>query len=219
MISVVSKSKLEKGFCQNTSILSSEDYLEALQKLEALIPAEKKLLTISMTSSSILNRFAYCVPPAIRKYSKDIECIFNPNSIWDYCKQGLDEVRPSVDIAIFNTKDEVAIATYSKGAPVLVFTDDNGNIAVGTVFRQQLIQYGEYIFDTIMKYLDENIRVFIPVCTHYVYPDFGTIPQYIKKLALKYPERITGIYVGDDTESSSNLFGSKDRYNNCIIAY
>lgn len=216
MIKVLGNS-LPKGFCQNISTLTDEEYEEALQIMQEEI-GNVEMLTVSMTSSSILNAFKYDVLPRCLKYHSDIKNAFDPRIIWTHCKENIDPERPMIDFVIFNKSDKIAVATYSKAAPVIGFEDDFGNMALGVIFKPQFEKYLKFTTERILKYMEGNVKVTIPVCTHYDYPGFGKIPDYLKQFFSNYPQ-IKDIIIGADTEKTENLYGSKNVYNNAVIMY
>ncbi len=217
MITVFGKDTLKKGFCQNISTLTDEEYEEALQIMQKEI-GEVELLTVSMTSLSILKEFNYDVLPECLKYNSDIKNAFAPRVIWTHCKEHIDPERPMIDFVIFNKTDKIAVATYSKAAPVIGFEDDFGNMALGVIFKPQFKKYLKFTTERILKYMKGNVKVTIPVCTHYDYPGFGKIPDCLKSSFGDYPQ-IKEIIIGADTEKTENLYGSEDIYNNAVIMY
>lgn len=217
IVKVLGKNILEKGYCFNTKTMNDEKYYNALATIRSCIP-KQTLLALPLTDTQTLTNCGYEIPPQIIKYSEDYTIILDPNVIWYYCKNGINHLRPSADFLIFNEDDDIAILAYSKGAPVLVFEDDYGNIAVGILFRQQLIKHGEYIFHTILGQMKGKVKLSVPICTHHYYEDWGTVPDYIKKLCHSYPN-ITEVCIGVDTEADENLFNHSDSYNNAVIVY
>lgn len=229
MYNVLGKDLLPKGFCQKPEKLSKEDYKSALNVIKDNISKveELKLRTICMTSSKTLAEFNCEILPSILQYSSDIDAIFDPKLIRFNCQYECDIVSPSADFVIFsgrrsNNFDGIAIAAFSRTAPIFVFKDNvNGNYAVGVMLKQQLIKYGEYVFETILNSKvgkAEDVTLIIPTCTHYVYPGFGTIPDYIRELAKKFP-KISKVIIERNTETDDNLFGNDDEYNNVVVVW
>lgn len=217
MYKVLGKNELPKGFCQNVSTLTTREYRNAINEIREVFPNGKILRTISLTSLAILQVCDYNIPPALIKYNGEIDSIFDPEKIWRYCLVGEDVTRPNVDGVIFNESDNIAVAAYSKAAPILVFEDEQGNKAICVIFRKQL-EYIEEIFNNIISNMRGNVTLSVPVCTHYNYPDYGTIPDKIKEIASKYLG-IKEVVIGSDTETDPDLFGSKDKYNNCVVVW
>lgn len=212
--------ELPKGFCQRTDVFTNEEYWNALDKISACIPKRLHLRTISMTSSAMFKDFdCDAIIPSILKYSKDIDAVLDPEEIFNYCQLGEDSYRPAADFVIFKgskslTPDRIAVVAYSKTAPVLVFEDDYGNIAIGTILKPQLIKYGEWVFNQIYKTMVGPVTLTLPICTKYDYPDFGTIPDYIRSLAEK-----VGISDVKIWPNSTNYYGHEDNYNNAVVVW
>lgn len=222
MLFVLGKEELKKGFCINTAKLNREEYLKSLDTIRKYTEPNKKLRVISLTSSSILKRFEDHVIPTIVKYNKDIDAIFEPAEIYNNCTWGLDEFRPSADFVIFNNgfgstlNDNIAVAAYSATAPVFVFENQSGQVAIGVLTKPRLIEYGEYVFDKILSQMTGNVKLTIPLCTHYSYPEWGSIPEFISVLAEKF-QQITELEFEEDTQTNENLFGYGEKYNNCVV--
>jgi hypothetical protein len=196
--------------------LTDEEYKFAIEEIRQVLPPEVVLRTISLTSSDILKATDYRTYPSVIKYDQ-INSIFDPEKIWKYCLVGEDVIRPNVDGVIFNESDNIAVAAYSKSAPIIVFEDEQGNKAICVMFRKQL-EYIEIIFTNVLSNMGSNVTLSVPVCTHYNYPNYGTIPDKIKEIASNY-SKITDVIIGSDTETDPNLFGSKDKYNNCVVVW
>lgn len=222
-IQVLGKDCLPMGFCQNPKKIPFIEYHNALKKISEYLPAGAELRTISMTSGSKLEKFKYKIDPKILEYDPDLDAAFNPTKIFCNCENKNDEFRPSADFVIFKkqsqkcSKYNIAVAAYSITAPVFVFESET-NIAIGVMLKPQLIEYGEYIFGEIMKKMQGDVKLYVPICTHYNYPGWGAIPDHIRSIAYRFSQ-ITEIEIGRDTETDENLFGSKDQYNNCVVVY
>lgn len=211
-IIVLGRKELPKGYCQQADKFSSDEYWDTIEKIKRYIPRGLKLRSISVSSNKALENSRYLAPPTILKYSKDIDPIFNPIEIFNYCKSGEDIYRPLTDFIIFKGSesfmaDRIAVLAYSKTAPILIFKDGLGNIAIGTIATVQVTRYGEWLFQTIGKAMLGPTKLIVPICTDYA--------NYITELAKKFVN-IEEVVIYPD---NANNYGDTEQQNNAVIVW
>lgn len=185
-IRIIGKSILgELGFCQYPAKMG-ENFYTQLSKLRKALPSKQILMT-SMTNSEIIKAANGVYVPQILYYQRDISSIFEPYTIYGYCKKGQDAYRPAVDFIICSPEEKVVLTTFSREAPVIAFTTPNGFKALGVILRKSLMQYGDYLFHNIKKEMggDGPITATLVACNWFEYPE-GGIPSLVQKLAESY---------------------------------
>lgn len=208
-IKIIGKSILgELGFCQVPSKMGCL-YKDQLHKIYNAIPvpSENHMLTkLAMTSMTGFDEREACNGeyfPKIREYTDEFAIFTDAASVYNNCKKGVDKFRPGCDFIVWDSKEhyDLAVATYSKGAPIIAFESDSGKKALGVILRQSLMVFGDYLFTSIKEYLGGNIRITLVSCNHFEYPT-GSIPTIIQNLALKYDMNcVIGINSEEDDDS------------------
>lgn len=176
----------KKGFCQSVPKMG-DCYYEQLQKIRQQLPEGVKLITTAMLSSKLAKENNFSARPVVRLYTPDVNGIFDPYQIYYFCKEGMDLVRPAADFVVYNPKfsaeRNLAIATFSREAPILVFVSENGSVAIGTVLRKSLLNHGNELFEDIISAMGPGkITVHLATSTYFVY-DEGVIPATVEWLA------------------------------------
>lgn len=213
-IKIIGKSVLgELGFCMVPSKMQ-DSFESQLNKIEHALPwPYKKTFMTSITNSKevVLTDGLYF--PKIRKiYSIENASMFDPRSIYHYCKIGEDIFRPSCDFIVCN--DYHAISTFSREAPIIAFESEKGK-AIGTISRASLMKYGNFLFSSMKKELGNNILVTLVTCNHYDYLE-GSIPSIFKAFALKYGMHCV---VGVDSEKHPECYHRGENGNHVVTLW
>lgn len=220
-IKLIGKSVLgELGFCQVPSKMG-ENFGKQLEKIQsALLPDgffPGSVCMTSMTNKNEINLTNGQYFPKIRKYSS-FNAFMKPRRSYMLCELGLDEVSPKCDFIIWNScKDNIVVTTFSREAPILAFESSNGKKALGVILRPSLMQYGDYLFQTISEYLQDKITVTLVTCNHYVYPE-GSIPSYISFLASKYGMKCI-IPENSDSEKNPECYHRGEEGNHVVAMW
>lgn len=187
-IKLIGRSVLgDLGFCQSVSKMGNH-YDEQLKKIRQQLPEGVKLITTAMLNSKLAEESNFSARPVVRLYTPDTDGMFNPYQIYRFCQEGLDLVRPTADFVVYNPKysaeKKLAIATFSREAPILVFSSSNGSVAVGTVLRKSLLKHGMQLFRDVRVAMGEGeiITVNLVTSTYFKYEE-GTIADQVKRLA------------------------------------
>lgn len=185
-IKLIGRSVLgDLGFCQSVSKMGSH-YDEQLQKIRQQLPKGVKLITTAMLSSKLAEESNFSARPVVRLYTPDTDGMFDPYQIYRFCQEGLDLVRPAADFVVYNPKlsgrRKLAIATFSREAPILVFYSSNGSVAIGTILRKSLLKYGRQLFKNVQTAMGEGeITVNLVTSTFFEYEE-GTIDDQVMHL-------------------------------------
>ena len=182
---IIGKSKLGGlGLSQNTLTMGN-NYYSQLQKVIVLLPLHNKVICTSMTGHKEVQATHNVYIPKIRLYDPLLGPMFDPLQIYQYCQHGQDPLRPECDFVVWHEQHHVTAFTFSREAPIIAFKSSTGWMALGTILRHSLMQYGDYLFSTINEALCGSITVNLVVCNHFNYPE-GSIPSVVKDLATKY---------------------------------
>lgn len=209
--------ELPKGYSQQRGVLTSDEHNAALEIINKHIPSRLCLRSTAMPVEDIYTDCSFC-RPSIIKYSKDIDSIFDPNEIFSHYQNEKEIYFPSADFVIFkNNKsscsDKIAVVTYSNRDPVLVFEDFYGNIAIGTISKNQLIRYGEWVFKTICDTMRGKVTLTVPICTRQKYVGIGILVDYIQ---MNHSVYISDVNIWPE---NPNYYDYRDRYNNAVVVY
>lgn len=202
-IKIIGKTILgEVGFCHNPSKMGESYYMQ-LKKIRQQLPKKKKLVMTSMTNEEEVEETKGEYLPKMLVYDPAISELFNPESIYVYCKKKLELCRPKFDFAIARAyRENITIATFSREDPILAFTSSNGNIALGTIMSTSLMRHGDYLFKTMKEALEGDITVNLVTCNHNCYEN-GSIPSKVEKLANQYG---MDCIIGVDSEEYSECY-------------
>lgn len=214
-IKIIEKSILgELGFCQVPAKMGNQ-FEEQLRKVENSfnLPLYWKTFMTSMTGSEEIQYSNGSYFPKIRKVYSEGRNIFNPRTIYDYCKRGEDKFRPGCDFIIWDKDFPIVATTFSREAPILAFESDTGKKCLGVILRQSLMKYGDYLFSSIKEALGGEITVTLVTCNHFQYPE-GSIPSLIQNLAKTYD--MTSV-IGVDSEKDPECY-HRDEKGNHVVA-
>lgn len=217
-IKLIGRSVLgDLGFCQSVSKMGNH-YDEQLKKIRQQLPEGVKLITTAMLSSKLAEEYDFSARPVVRLYTPDTDGMFDPYQIYFFCREGLDLARPAADFVVYNPRysaeKKLAIATFSRAAPILVFYSDNGSVAVGTVLRKSLLEHGESLFEDVDTAMGGGkITVHLVTSSHFRYPE-GTIPKRIKLLAKAFKMH----YVpGSDIKKNPECYRGNETSNHVVV--
>ena len=211
---IIGKSVLgEHGFCQVYEKMGCR-YYEQLAKIREYFSPEFDLVMTSMTGSQEVKLTGGEYFPKIRKYDPTLADMFSPEKIYRNCQKGMDPFRPGADFIIWDENDDIAVATFSREAPILFFDSyDNQKHALGTILRPSLMKYGDYLFSKIKEALVTVDTCELITCNHYEYPE-GSIPSIVEKLASKY---LIPLKVITNSESSSECYHRGEEGNHVVL--
>lgn len=211
-IFIIGKTVLGKsGFCQVPSKIG-EKFDALLSSIEAMVP--HKLLMTSMTGWEECTKTNGCYYPKIRKVYPGISEMFDPRAIYHYCEKGEDKFRPGADFIIWDKSLQIAVATFSREAPILAFESERGK-ALGVILRPSLMKYGDYVFSTMKEALGDGITVTLVTCNHFEYPE-GSIPSVIQSLADKYDMKCI---IGEDSEKNPECYHRGETGNHVVVLW
>lgn len=215
-IQIIGKSILGKlGFCQNYAKME-ENYYSQLSLIENTLLKSFEYMDVimtSMTGSKEIEETGGKYFPKIREYHCSIHEIFNAYTVYEYCITGKDILRPGADFIIWDENDDITVTTFSREAPILAFESSSGKKALGVILRPSLMEYGDYLFNTIAEALKGEITVNLVTCNHYQYPE-GSIPSVIKDLAGKYG---MNCIIGIDSEKNPECY-HRGEFGNHVVA-
>lgn len=218
-IKLIGRSVLgDLGFCQSVSKMGNH-YDEQLKKIRQQLPKGVKLITTAMLSSKLAEESNFSARPVVRLYTPDTDGMFDPHQIYRFCQEGLDMVRPAADFVVYNPKlsgrRKLAIATFSREAPILVFASSNGSMAVGTVLRKSLLTHGMQLFIDAQTAMGEGeITVTLETSTYFEYEE-GTIANKVKYLAETFKMRYRS---GVDVNESFECYHRGEAGNHVVVA-
>lgn len=215
-IKLIGKSILgERGFSQNPSKMEPM-FGQQLVKIDCYIPSfNKEFIMTSMTGSAERSATNGAYFPKIRKYNPSIGEMFDPEKIYDYCKAGLDKLRPGCDFIVWDEHDDVIAATFSREAPIIAFESSTGKKALGVILRPSFMKYGDYLFSTMKEYLGGKIKVTLVTCNHYEYSE-GSIPSLVQNLALRYD---MSCFIGFDSEKDEDCYHRGEDGNHVVAMW
>ncbi len=196
-IEVFGKDRLgEFGVCLYTSKIkeSKGEIYNNIDYICNVVNAISKGATLVMTSLTNSEDIAYqggdYIPTVVtydvhNAYSKT----FSLKGMYEQKRDGV--LIPTADFICWDKKScnyNLAVATFSRTAPVLYFETFNGMCCLGTVHKKPILKHGEYIFKKIINQLtyekgiteDNPICCRLVTCTDYEYPNIGTIDSQIK---------------------------------------
>lgn len=214
-IQLIGKSILgELGFCQIPQKMGDE-YYSQLVKIRSCIPKNKRIVMTSMTGSIQIKVTNGEYFPKIRMYDPAISDMFSPKKIYQNCEDGLDALRPGADFIVWNSSidENIAVATFSREAPILYFESTSKRMALGVILRPSLMKYGDYLFSTIEEALGEDITCYLVTCNHFEYPD-GSIPQIVENLAHNHNMHYMCMY---DSESYEECYHRGEIGNHVVL--
>ena len=214
-IKIIGKSVLgDLGFCQTTAKMGN-NYTEQLNKIRSKLPEGKKLIMTSMCGSKEVDATGGEYLPRVRMYDPSLDDMFSPEKIYQYCGDDMDSIRPGADFIVWNDSwKEIAVATFSREAPILYFKSTNGGLALGVIMRKALMRYGEYLFDTIKESIGGDITCCLVTCNEYWFKDGGSIPFNIEKLCQKYDMQFYKMY---NSESHSDCYHRGEKGNHVVM--
>lgn len=216
-IKIIGKSILgELGFCQVPSKMG-DHFEEQLKKVENAfdLPLHWKPFMTSMTGSEEVKLTNGAYFPKIRKVYAEGRSIFNPRSIYDYCKRGEDKFRPGCDFIIWDKAFPIVVTTFSREAPILAFESSTGKKCLGVILRQSLMKYGDYLFSTLNDALEGEITITLVTCNHFQYPE-GSIPEVIQNFASKYN---MNCIIGEDSEKNPECYHRGEEGNHVVAMW
>jgi len=222
-IKIIGKSVLgELGFCQVPSKMGCL-YKDQLHKIYNTIPipSEHHMLTqLAMTSMTGFEEIEACNGeyfPKIREYTEEFAVFTNAATVYKRCKEGLDKFSPGCDFIIWDSNNnyDLAVATFSREAPILSFESTSGKKAFGVILRKSLMKYGDYLFSSIAEALGGEITVNLAVCNHFKYPE-GSIPSIIQDLANKSG---MNCIIGEDSEKNPECYHRGENGNHVVVMW
>ena len=213
-INLIGKSILgDLGFCQSYAKMGN-NYTGQLNKIRSTLPDGKKLIMTSMCGSREVEATGGEYLPRVRMYDPSLDDMFSPEKIYQYCEDDMDSIRPGADFIVWDDSlKEIAVATFSREAPILYFESTNGGLALGVIMRKSLMIYGEYLFDTIKESLGGNITCYLVTCNHYEYGE-GSIPSVVEKLAHDNDMLYSCMY---DSESYEECYHRGETGNHVVV--
>lgn len=216
---LIGKSYLgELGYCQYPPTMG-EEHFNQWKKVEDSLPLGFIPIITSMTGMEEREATNSCYLPQIRLYDPAIASIFDPQEIYKHCLEGNDFLRPSVDFVVWGPEHKVVGLTFSRDAPIISFTADNGYRAIGTILRPALMTYGDYLFSCMKKAMKskgkEDILVTLEASTYFEYEE-GSIPSIVRKLAVLYGMRLL---FEADTKGHPECYHGNEKGNHVVALW
>lgn len=222
-IEIIGKSILgEKGFCLKPSKMGM--YFNTYYKriVNALPEEIDKIAITSLTGSYEVQATGGKYFPKIRELSFSDDCtvstLFNAQAIYKWCKEGKDQYKSACDFIVWDWENfkNGAVLTFSREAPIISFVSTSTQkVALGTILRPSLMEYGDYLFSTMKEYMKEDVHVTLIRGNHYEYPE-GSIPDIIKELANKYD--ICPL-IGTSSEEDPNCYHRGESGNHVVAMW
>lgn len=219
-IKLIGKSILgELGFCQIPEKMG-ENFYSQLDKIRSCLHNEKKLIMTSMTGTKEVEATEGEYFPKIRMYDPALDDIFSPEKIYQNCEDGLDPLRPNSDFIVWDDSfnEDIAVATFSREAPILYFVSTTGARALGVIMRKSLMKYGNYLFSTIKENLggdNADVSVYLITCNHFEYSE-GSIPSMVTRFASNNDMYSSIMY---DSESYPDCYHRGEKGNHVVVIF
>ena len=220
---VIGKNVLgSKGFCYIPWKMGTmEEFKVQLEHVTTKIPKGYKIVSTNNMNSGMWSPDEDYIPKIVDAYSEDNKCKEDimPEVIYNRCLKQTTFSEKPVDFVFCNDRN-TAVITFSQDQPILVFKDNSGSFAVGSISRKSLINHGEQLFKEIKQSMKENVQVFLLVYRNYLCKD-GNIEKIVLNYAKKYEMQCIKGY---DTKKKSHMnkeifYNKKDSANHVVVVY
>ena len=199
-IKIIGKTTLgELGFCPLPRKMG-DCFTVQLRKIQKELPQDKDIAITSMTNYEVIEKTGGIYVPKVRLYCKELRQMFEPEAICKYCKEGLDSIRPSADFIVCKPEDNIVLATFSREAPILAFSSENGSMALGAILTGALEKYADYLFKSIKKGLGAGKITATMVTFNYYHPKSASIIQKLINLTSEYSMELRIMQNSEDSK-------------------
>lgn len=200
------------GFLADSNVMK-KDFQKQLRKIKECLQ-RKDFIMIPTTSREEIQLTNGEYFPKIVEFKNDISSMFRPNNIYEHfiAKKHF----PCCDFVIFDSSSNIVATTFSREAPILAFESSNGKKALGVIKKTSLNKYGDYLFASIKKALDNtNITVTVVTCNHYKYSGENTLALF-HKLADKYEMKYV---IGLNSETYFECYHKGEKGNHVVALW